>query len=195
MNPIYKLIYMILPVILGGVFNMVFMKLPLLNSLKTPLDMGRSLKDGKRIFGDNKTWKGFLGMIAITSLWMVFFQMLAINFEWANRLSLIPYRDYSYIQGLLFGALWGMGYVLAELPNSFIKRRLSVPPGQNVKGLRGVIFAIFDQIDSVIGCLIMIPVFYAISIVDALAILILGGLVHFAVNVGLFYIGLKKQRA
>src|SRR5712691_11772070 len=27
----------------------------------TPIDLGRSLRDGQRVFGDGKTWRGLLG--------------------------------------------------------------------------------------------------------------------------------------
>ena len=49
--------------IIGGIINSIFCKSNLLLSLKVPIDGGKNLKDGKRIFGDNKTIKGFLGYI------------------------------------------------------------------------------------------------------------------------------------
>ena len=89
--------YLISPVIIGAVINMVFVRLPVLKSLKIPMDCKKTLKDGKRIFGGNKTWKGFFGMIVFTALFAFI------------------------IMGNFFhGALLGFAYVLFELPNSFI---------------------------------------------------------------------------
>jgi len=43
---------------------MIFCKSSLLEAAYRPMDAGLILKDGKRLFGANKTWKGFFGMIA-----------------------------------------------------------------------------------------------------------------------------------
>ena len=63
----YKMLHLIAqmyvtlgPVILAGIFNMIFCKLKILKSMQVPMDGGRVMRDGNRIFGDNKTWKGFL---------------------------------------------------------------------------------------------------------------------------------------
>ena len=42
---------------------MIWCKLPILNRLKTPIDLGKNFVDGKRIFGDNKTYKGLVGYV------------------------------------------------------------------------------------------------------------------------------------
>ena len=52
-----------MPVILAGVLNMIWCKSDLARCLKIPMDRNIILRDGKRLFGDNKTWKGFFGMI------------------------------------------------------------------------------------------------------------------------------------
>ena len=60
---IVKMYATLLVPIIAGIINSVFCKSNLLLSLKVPIDGGKKLKDGKRIFGDNKTIKGFLGYI------------------------------------------------------------------------------------------------------------------------------------
>ena len=37
--------------------------------------------------------------------------------------------------------------MLGELPNSFVKRQLGVEPGQGGRGLVGVLFYVWDQVD------------------------------------------------
>ncbi|PKL79947.1 MAG: CDP-archaeol synthase [Candidatus Melainabacteria bacterium HGW-Melainabacteria-1] len=194
MSPLPQLLYLILPLVLAGFSNMVWMKLPLLNSLRVPMDKGRNWRDGRRIFGDNKTWKGFVGMMIVTALWLQIFALIDIWSPNARALSLIPYDQWPQL-AWFYGAVWGLFYVLAELPNSFIKRRLDIRPGGEAPGWQGQLFKIVDQADSVIGCLIGMLFFYVPSPLDALAILVLATGFHYLTNVLLFLVGLKKQAA
>lgn len=185
-----KLIYLFLPVVFAGIFNMIFMKLKILNFLKIPMDVGLVLKDKRRLFGDNKTWKGFIGMIIFSSFWLGIFSLLYSHIEFFRRLSLL---DFANINSWFWGAVWGLGYVLAELPNSFIKRRLNVDPGKNVSGIRGKIHTFIDQSDSVAGCLLALLLFHFPTTYDILFLFILGTGIHYGTNILLYYAGLKKQ--
>lgn len=188
-----KILYLILPIVLGGLCNMIFVKSPLLAGLKVPLDGGRNWRDGKRWFGDNKTVKGFIGMIVFTALWFGVFHHLAQVSELAHAWSLIPYRSFSAAAALGYGALWGFGYVLAELPNSFIKRRFDIAPGKISQGAARPVFTFFDQADSVLGCSLAMLVFYAPPWPLLLAITAVAVAVHFAMNFLLYALGLKSQ--
>ncbi len=161
-----------LPAVTGAVLNMVFIKLPVLNALKIPMDGGKTLSDGKRIFGDNKTWKGFLGMIVLTGLSALLFWRTAFQ------------------NSFLCGAGFGFSYVLFELPNSFIKRRLNKPAGTN----GGFIQTFFDQADSVIGCVLFLPLIYPLTIVEAAGIFVVATATHYVFNVLLFYLKLRNQK-
>jgi len=164
--------FLILPAILGGILNMIFVRLPVLNSLRTPIDRGKTLKGGKRIFGDNKTWKGFFGMIALTTLSAWLF--------WHNTF------QYSY----LCGAWLGSAYALSELPNSFIKRRLDIQPGKN----GSVVQTFFDQADSVIGYILFMPLIYPLTWAEAAGILVIATATHYVFNVLLFFLKLRGQK-
>lgn len=172
---------------------MVWMKLPLLQAWRVPMDRGRCWHDGRRILGDNKTWKGFVGMILVTALWLQVFELLAKNQSWAAVLSLLPFTQWPGLLGWFYGAIWGLSYVLAELPNSFIKRRLGIEAGHEGPGRLGILFKFLDQSDSVLGCLLGMLVFYRPSWGDALAIFVLATGFHFLTNLLLFALGLKKQ--
>ena len=52
-----------MPVILAGVSNMVVVKQRWFKNRAKPMDHGKVLKDGKRLWGNNKTWLGFFTMI------------------------------------------------------------------------------------------------------------------------------------
>ena len=189
-----QLMILTLPLVLAGASNMVFVKLPLLEGLRRPMDGGAILSDGKRVFGDNKTWKGFFGMIGLTSFWLTVMDAWAQNTEMGATLSPIPFDSFSFPEGgWSYGALWGLAYVLGELPNSFVKRRLDIKPGTNASGPRGLFFLVLDQADSVIACALALPLFCPITLIDGLVVVLLGSTVHFLTNALLFAIELKKQ--
>jgi CDP-archaeol synthase len=50
-----------------------------------------------------------------------------------------------------FGALMGLGAMLGELPNSFVKRRVGIAPGKATSGAWSVLFYVWDQVDLVFG--------------------------------------------
>src|SRR5581483_10209 len=60
----------------------------------------------------------------------------------------IDYRD---IDALIVGSLMGLGAMLGELPNSFVKRQLGIAPGAHARGPRRVVFYLWDQVDLLCG--------------------------------------------
>ena len=85
---ILKVILSSLPVIVSGTINMMFVKSKILQTLKRPIDNNACLKDGRRIFGDNKTYKGFIGMIIFTAIAMFLIGMICKHSEWLNKMIL-----------------------------------------------------------------------------------------------------------
>jgi len=164
--------FLILPCIIGAILNMVFVKLPVLPSWRVPMDGGKTLRDGNRLFGDNKTWKGFFGMIVLTAF--------AALLVWHGA---FPYS-------FLCGAWLGLAYVLFELPNSFVKRRLNLPPGQS----GGAVQTFFDQADSVIGYLLFLPLIYPLSWQEALGVFVIATATHYLFNIILFHMKLRGQK-
>jgi hypothetical protein len=65
------------------------------------------------------------------------------------RPPLLQYRDPNHFA--LIGFLVGAAAMAAELPNSFLKRRLGIAPGAQAGGIRGLVFHVADQIDVVFG--------------------------------------------
>jgi len=194
MSTLPQILFLIGILVCAGATNMAFVKAPVLRGLSRPMDGGVRLSDGKRLFGDNKTWKGFFGMIALTAICLAAAEGLVVNFPHIRQLSLIPFEDFRFpFNAWFFGAVWGLAYVLAELPNSFLKRRVDIPPGKNARGIKGLLFLALDQADSVIGCVLVLPLFSSISWVDALVLIVLGSIAHYLTNLGLFVVHLKKQ--
>lgn len=193
MSSMPQLMFLIAVLVCAGATNMAFVK-SFGSAPLRPIDGGILLSDGKRLFGNNKTWVGFFGMIAITAIWLAIAGWLATNFPVVDRLSLIRFDELnSPFNVWFFGALWGLAYVLAELPNSYLKRRINILPGRNGEGLKGRMFLVLDQADSVIGCVIVMPLFCSITRWDAFALVVLGSFVHYLTNLGLYAVRLKNQ--
>jgi CDP-diglyceride synthetase len=193
MSPMPQLLFLIAVLVCAGATNMVFVKANRRARLR-PIDAGVVLCDGKRLFGDNKTWEGFFGMIAITAVWLAIAVWLASHVPAIKDLSPTAFEELRPLfKAWLFGALLGLAYVLAELPNSFLKRRIDIPPGRNATGLKGIIFLVLDQVDSVIGCVIALLLLGSITGPDAVMLIVLGSLAHYLTNLGLYAVRLKKQ--
>ena len=111
-------LYALIPIIFAGISNMIFVKSKWLSSWYIPIDNKKILADGRRLFGDNKTWKGFIGMIILTAAWTGVLRIYPDK-------NMLPKQNWWFYY---FGAMLGLAYVLFELPNSFIKRRLNIPP-------------------------------------------------------------------
>lgn len=181
------------PVIVGGILNMIFTKTPLYRKHCSPIDGNKTLKDGKRIFGDNKTWTGFFSMIVFTCLAQVI-KGLILSAGGGERFDDFYIRhENTLLYNVIIGAVLGFIYMLFELPNSFIKRRFDVPPGKTVRGVRGVVFYIIDQIDSLIGVMLVPVIVSGISFGKYLLYILLGGGTHIAVNLILYTAKVRKN--
>lgn len=168
---------------------MVFVKSRFLQSLSKPLDRGVVLGDGKRLFGANKTWKGLIGMIVFTAICTIVLNIYpeqSSAFRSGRSLHDIPYQA-------LYGASLGLAYVLAELPNSFIKRRLDIAPGKNATGMKGILFTVIDQADSIIGGAIVISLYNPMACYQFWQLVLVASAIHYTINVLLYFVRLKSQ--
>ena len=103
-----------------------------------PIDFGKKWKDGKRILGDGKTWRGlfigtFIGMTAGFGFSVV--SKFALNIDFPRFPLMIP-----ILFSICFGALIG------DIIESFFKRRSGKKRGEN--------WIPFDQIDFILGVLL-----------------------------------------
>jgi len=157
--------------------------LDLMKPLKRPMDFGASFR-GRRLFGDNKTWRGALVVTAgvtvtvlLLSRWDVWWRALPAGIRAAPP--------------LLYGLLLGIGVVLGELPNSFLKRRLGIAPGAQRRTLGGVLLSVYDQADFVpVVWVLLLPLWVMKPWEAALVFAVVAG-VHLAVNVVGYAIGAR----
>ena len=181
------------PVILAGIFNMIFCKLNVLKSIQIPMDGGRVLGDGNRIFGDNKTWKGFLG-------YLIFGTVFTVIWGFAIRNTSLNSLDFFYVNNentlgfnIVVGLLLGFAYALFELPNSFVKRRLGITPGKPATGIKKAVFVFVDQADSIFGCALVVWLFYDLGILRYLGFVVVGAVTHIVFNMLLYFAHLRKN--
>ena len=188
---IVKMYVTLLGPILAGIINSIFCKSNILKSLKKPIDFNKNFIDNKRIFGDNKTWKGFFGYIILNIIFSI-----VIGFIY--KLFNIEYLDFFYINhdntilyNILIGFLIGLFYALFELPNSFLKRRLDIKPGKTIKGFKKVFFIFLDQADSIFGIALVVWMFYPIGIWIYLLYILVGAFTHILINMLLYLLHLR----
>ncbi len=158
MSEVGRAFWLAIPVAVCGILHMVVVKARLLALLARPIDGGATL-GGLPVFGPNKTWRGVVVMILGSAL--LGGLQGALGGDWAAR-SGVAAMDFSAAAGgsVVLGyaavnAIFGVGYVLGELPNSFLKRRLEITAGRTGAGLVGGFFFLLDQADSVIAALVL----------------------------------------
>ncbi len=100
---------------------------PVLAGGGTKMDFGKNFFDGKRVFGNNKTFRGFFFGLAI-GLLVGAMEVVAFHFP------------------ILFAFLIPLGALLGDLTGAFLKRRIGIAPG----GLLPIV----DQIDFVVGAVV-----------------------------------------
>lgn len=179
--------FVILPIVVAGLSFIVILKKQWWMSLRVPLDKGQRL-GGQPIFGSNKTWLAFIimpGMTLITSL--------TLGYGWPAQTASVSPSFFSE-PGLWWKAiLYGLAYPVGELPNSFVKRRLGIPPGGRASTpiLRRV-FAVVDQADSIIACAGVLFFFFRVDLFVVLVASFLGIGIHCFTDWLMVHLSLKK---
>ncbi len=155
-----------------------------------PLDGGKAFR-GVRIFGDNKTWRGFIAIVPGVSIAFILFRILFAAFPPDGLEGLWPL---SILQFGMLGCLVGIGFMLGELPNSFVKRQLGIPPGEAPARLyaRRICFLV-DRFDSIVGGMLMLALVVPIPTLTWCYIFFFGPIIHLAFNVLLFRLGVKAR--
>lgn len=181
------------PVILSGIGNMIFTKTPCYKKYAKPLDKGKCLKDGKRIFGDNKTMVGFWSMVILGGIFQCLWGVACAQLHLEERNMVYQLHDNSFWYNLCLGFGFGFAYMICELPNSFVKRRINIASGKTANGIKGIAFFIIDQIDSMFGVGLVLVMVAPIGIDTYFQFVLLGGITHISVNLILFSLKIRKN--
>jgi hypothetical protein len=173
----YQILFLAVPLLFAAIGQGFCIKYDWLHRLKRPLDFGLYFR-GKRVFGDNKTWRGLEIHVALCIIGTLFQALLQTHGAVPEWLSLLDYRKNAPIVGLLLG----LGMTIGELPNSFLKRQLEIPPGKKKAGVPGILFFLFDQVDLVVGIWIFLYFLLKPSLCFMLWSLALTVMLHVAVS-------------
>jgi len=111
----------------------------------TPIDFGKKYKDGKRILGDGKTWRGLfigtlVGMIGGFGLSVLAFYINKID---PSYITISNFAGFPLMIPIIFSICFGA--LLGDIIESFFKRRIGRKRGED--------WIPFDQLDFILGVL------------------------------------------
>jgi CDP-archaeol synthase len=134
-----NLLWLALSLFIAGVIEAFLWKTSIFQWLDRPIQ--------KDWFGANKKWRGLISLplAMLVSVYLLYFVELNLSFVPKDA---ILFSKFNLIE---FGLLVGFIFNLSELPNSFIKRRLSIPPGDE----SSKVFYFIDHMDSTYGVLLL----------------------------------------
>jgi CDP-2,3-bis-(O-geranylgeranyl)-sn-glycerol synthase len=139
---------------------------PVLAGGGLPMDFGKNFVDGRRVFGKNKTFRGFFFGLAIGIL-----------------VGLVEVFLFGY--PALFVVLSPLGALLGDLTGAFLKRRLNIPPG----GLLPLV----DQVDFVVGAILFSLPLGIVTWELAVAMLLITPPIHLLTNYAAYKLKLKSN--
>jgi len=176
-------VWVFLPVLGAALLHAPVLALDLFPALKRPLDGGRTWR-GARLFGDNKTWRGALFMT--TGVWLATIAL----WQWPWWRGQLPgeVRDAGPV---LVGLLIGLGTVVGELPNSFLKRRMGVAAGTQRRSAAGLALTVLDQGDFVFGIWVLLLPVWVMSVPQAALAFVVVVAAHLVINVIGYAIGAR----
>lgn len=179
-----RALWHVVPVIVAGLGHVAALKLDVLPRLAAPIDRGATWH-GVPVFGTNKTWRGVLFMGALTSI------ATAVTRAAGSRLApgSAP-ADCDTANSWILGAATGLVYCASELPNSFLKRRLGIPPGGRASRLAWLQYAA-DMADSVVGCVVVLRLMCRLRWREGVVVGLLGLGAHIGVDRLMWLLGLR----
>ena len=143
--------------------------LPVILGGGLPMDFGRNFIDGKPLFGSHKTFRGFFSGLLIGTF---------VGIVQSNVPIFQP-------PPILLGFVLSLGGLTGDLIHSFVKRRLSFPPGAS--------FPVADQMDFVVGALFFSLLIFPPSPLTALIVLVVTPPIHLLTNYVAYRLGMKKE--
>ncbi len=185
---VLQALWLALPVLVAGIVQILIIKAGWLKSLAAcPIDGGLCFRD-RRVFGANKTLRGAVIMPLISALASALQARAAPGAsEW---LCVAPFQ---VNHPAAWGLLLGFGYVIGELPNSFLKRQLDIAPGAAAKGRTAFLFWLADQWDSVIGVFLVLGFVWAPGLQFMVMLFALALLLHTLAAALMVVLGLKER--
>jgi len=181
-----------------------------------PIDKGKYFRDGKRIFGDHKTWSGlikgplYVGIpisIGVALIFLIFWPLIADFQRGSAKEGLyVIYEDISYYQYYFIGGTFPIGFIslivriilcaygaaIGDLIGSFLKRRFNLESGAPAPLIDQLDFAIFALFFTSIPAIFWPEYFWFPDINIIIFLIILTPSVSIIANTIAYLLGLKE---
>ena len=183
-------VFVSLALAVAGVIHVAWLRSPWSRRFDVPLDGGATWR-GHRLFGANKTWRGLMVM--------PFGAAAAFGLAGHCRDALPAWLaagiwDRPASQLALAGLLCGLAFMLAELPNSMLKRQLGIVPGQEARNrLLRAMCLLIDRTDSTLGALVALSLMLPLPAMAWLWVLLFGISLHWLFSYSMYLLKLKPR--
>jgi len=155
-----------------------------------PMDGGRVWRDGRRILGDGKTWRGLLGG-TVGGVAMAGLLSIAVRASGTDAVTDFTMPDWDTGPSWLYVGFWmAFGSLFGDFVKSFGKRRL----GRE----RGAKAPVMDMYDFILGSWLLAGVFAwpwfseTFTAWHAIVVLVVSPLLHRSVNIIGYRMGKKE---
>ncbi|HET7216541.1 MAG TPA: CDP-archaeol synthase [Vicinamibacterales bacterium] len=184
-------LFLLATFVVAGCAQVAWLSSPWSRRFAIPIDRGRTFR-GRRIFGANKTWRGLIVMVPATGAAFAAVARIAGGGDPAS----VGLWDLSAAQYAALGAWAGLGFMLGELPNSFVKRQLGIAPGARAPHPAAALWQfVVDRADSGIGMLTALSIAVPTPWQTWALVLLAGWAVHWSFSLVLFWLRVKPRPA
>ena len=163
-------VFILVPLILSNILHMLVVKYNVLQQLAVPVSA--------KWFGKNKTWRGFVLVPLFNSILMGGMYFLI--------------EGEKVMEGFEIGFSFGLIYMLAELPNSYFKRRAGIGAGEMPERFSFMVH-LADKMDSSLGVTIFAAWLYELSAESAIYLFVLSFGLHVSLSFLLHRMKVKKS--
>ena len=175
-------IWFLLPAALANAVPIFVAAIPVLKRFDAPIDGGK-LWRGHQLLGPHKTWRGIISGIIVATLLLWLQVILFEHFEWARYISADV--NYSTLPILILGPLFAIGALGGDAIESFFKRQKNIKSGGS--------WVPFDQLDYIIGSVIISLFFVILSPLQYVYIFLIWFIMHLLASYIGYKLGLKKD--
>ena len=175
-------IWFLLPSAIANATPIFAAAIPGLKKFDAPIDGGKTWH-GHALLGPHKTWRGIIAGIITATLVLWAQVVLANNYSWASYLA--GGVDYNTLPILILGPLFAIGALGGDAVESFFKRQ------KNIKS--GGAWIPFDQLDYIIGSVLVSLFFVILTPVQYMFIFIVWFVMHIIASFIGYKLGLKKD--
>ncbi len=184
-----RIAYLFFPLLGSAIFLGMCLRFGWLQTFNRPIDFHLRFRN-QRIFGENKTFRGLLGMGIGGSLFAVLQRQVLHRYHW---LASLEYFDYSATSPLLFGFCLGLAGSLSELLNSFVKRQLGIEPGKRANGNQRGLFYFIDQVDVLVGVWLYLSTIMQVTSIRVMASIVLVFITHQLLTTAGYTLRMRKN--